>query len=237
MHTSLIHNSLMQKALRIILVLWLCATGSAAHAEARVFNLSNPNPETVLQVLQTTYGDKVRVDLIQQRLVVVGTAKQLDEIAALLAKIDRPPMPLRFTLREQPPPATEQADVVVYSSGDDGYIVDTVENALVVVEHQQIVQQPVIDGWLIAIDNKPQTVSSLTLQVQLQNSRTAQILVSFSREDNQQRRVFGSTLIGEIGAWIPLLPQPLSQVTGKNTISSGAKRGEQLYLRIERRTR
>jgi hypothetical protein len=227
----------MQTLLRIVLTGWLCIISALAAAEARIFNLTNPNPDAVLQVLQTTYGDKVRVDLIQQRLVVVGTAKQLDEIAALLAKIDRPPAPLHLTVREQPPALTEQEGTVVYSSGDDGYTVDTVEGALVALEYQQIVQQPVSNGWLIQIDNQPQTISSLTLQVQLQNSRTAQVLVSFSKEENQQRRVFGNTLTGDIGAWIPLLPQPLSQATDKNTISSGPKRGQQLYLRIERRTR
>jgi hypothetical protein len=228
----------MQTLLRIALIGLLCLIGVTASAEARIFDLSNPNPEAVLQVLQTTYGDKVRVDLIQQRLVVVGTGKQLDEIAALLAKIDRPPAALRLTVRTQPPALTEHEGTVVYSSGDDGYTIDTVENALVALDHQQIVQQPVSDGWLVTIDNKPQMISSLTLQVQLQNSRTAQILVSFSREENQQRRVFGNTLSGEIGAWIPLLPQPLAQAdTGKGTISSGAKRGQQLYLRIERRAR
>jgi len=280
----------MKIILRIALPLWLCVVSIVASAEARVFNLSNPDPESILHVLQTTYGDKVRIDLIQQRLVVVGSAKQLDEVGALLAKIDRPPTPLHLTLREQPPPAIEQGDVVVYSSGDDGYTVDTVEGALVALEYQQVVQQPTLGGlvgiapqagatqpantaqstntaqattsrtksttstaqgsatqssatqnyngsWLVQIDNQLQQVSSLTLQVQLQNSRTAQILVSYSREENQQRRVFGNTLIGDIGAWIPLLPQPLSQMTDKNTISSGAKRGEQLYLRIERRTR
>jgi hypothetical protein len=227
----------LKNTLRIVLTVWLCVASIAALAEARVFNLSNPNPEAVLQVLQTTYGDKVRVDLIQQRLVVVGSSKQLDEITALLAKIDRPPTALRLTLREQPPANTEQAGVVVYSSGDDGYTIDTVENALVAIDHQQIVQQPVSDGWLVTIDNKPQTISSLTLQVQLQNSRSAQILVSFSREENQQRRVFGNTLTGDVGAWIPLLPQSTAQLEGPGVISSGPKRGQQLYLRIEKRTR
>jgi len=227
----------MQTLLRVIFTAWLCVISAVVSAEARVFNLSNPNPDAVLRAVQTNYGDKVRADIIQQRLMVVGTPKQLDEIAALLTKIDRAPAPLHLTLREQPPPRTEQEGTVVYSSGDDGYSVDTVEGALVALEYQQIVQQPISNGWLIQIDNQPQTISSLTLQVQLQNSRSAQVLVSFSKEENQQRRVYGNTLTGDIGAWIPLLPQPLSQATDKNTISSGAKRGQQLYLRIERKTR
>ena len=260
----------MKTMLRAALTLWLCVLSIVAAAEVRVFNLSNPDTEGVLHVLQTTYGDKVRVDLIQQRLVVVGSAKQLDEIGALLAKIDRPPSPLHLTLREQPPPTSEQGGVIVYSSGDDGYTVDTVEGALVALEYQQVVQQPTLGGivpqagatqpaniaqsttnsatqnsttqnyngnWLVQIDDKLEQISSLTLQIQLQNSRTAQILVSFSREENQQRRVFGTTLIGEVGAWIPLLPQSTAQLEGRGVISSGPKRGEQLYLRIEKRTR
>jgi hypothetical protein len=217
---------------RTALTVWLSVVSIIATADARVFTLSTPNPEAVLKMLQTNYGNEVRADLIQQRLVVVGATKQLDEIGTLLARIDRAPAPLHLTLREQPPPTAEQQGTVVYSSGDDGYTVDTVEGAMVAVEYQQIVQQPVSNGWLIQIENQPQTIRSLTLQVQLQNNRTAQILVSFSNEENQQRRIFGATLSGEIGAWIPLLPQPNTPNDG--TISSGPKRGQQLYLRIEK---
>lgn len=219
------------------LALLLAVAAGQALAEARVFDLTSPNPEEVLRVLQTTYGDKVRADLIQQRLVVVGSKKQLDEVAGMLARIDRAPAALRLTLRETLPPVVEREGTVVYSSGDDGRVIDTVEGALVGIDYQQIVQQPVSNGWLIAIDNQPQTVSSLTLQVQLRNTRTAQVLVSFADERNQQRRVFANTLTGEIGAWIPLLPQTIGQLEGPGVYSTGPKRGEQLYLRVERKTR
>lgn len=232
-HQPLLLNLL----LRILVLSWLAVVASGASAEARVFDLTSPNPDEVLRVLQTTYGDKVRADLIQQRLVVVGSPRQLDEIAVLLARIDRAPAALRLTLRETLPPTVERENTVVYSSGDDGYLVDTVEHAMVAVDHQRVVQQPVSSGWLIAIENQLQTIDSLTLQVQLQNSRTAQVLVSFTREENQQRRVFSNTLTGEIGAWIPLLPQRAGQLEGPGVISTGPKRSEQLYLRIEKRTR
>jgi hypothetical protein len=112
-----------------------------------------------------------------------------------------------------------------------------VEGALVGIDYQQVVQQPSSNGWLVAIDNKPQTVSSLTLQIQLQNTRTAQVLVSFADERNQKRRVFANTLTGEIGAWIPLLPQKAGQLEGTGVYSTGSKRGEQVYLRVERKTK
>jgi hypothetical protein len=220
-----------------LLALLLSLSPGQAFAEAQVFDLTNPNPDEIVRVLQTTYGDKVRIDVIQQRLVVVGSRKQLDEIAALLAKLDRPPAPLRLTLRETPPQTAEHEGTVVYSSGDDGRVIDTVEGALVGIDYQQVVQQPSSNGWLVAIENQPQTVTSLTLQIQLQNTRTAQVLVSFADERNQQRRVFANTLTGEIGAWIPLLPQKAGQIEGPGTYSTGPKRGEQVYLRVERRTR
>jgi hypothetical protein len=231
----------MQKLRRLsllpLLALLLTLATGQAHAEAQVFDLTTPNPDEIVRVLQTTYGDKVRIDVIQQRLVVVGSKKQLEEVAALLAKLDRPPAPLRLTLRETPPPAIEREGTVVYSSGDDGRIIDTVEGAMVGIDYQQIVQQPVTNGWLIAIDNQPQTVSSLTLQIQLQNTRTAQVLVSFVDERNQQRRVFANTLTGEVGAWIPLLPRQAGQLEGPGVYSTGPKRGEQVYLRVERKTK
>ena len=39
-------------------------------------------------------------------------------------------------------------------------------------------------------------------------------------------------VVGTLGTWIPLLPRPLN--SDSNTISSGPKRGEQLYLRVDR---
>jgi hypothetical protein len=220
-----------------LLALLLALAAGQTLAEARVFDLTTPNPDEIVRMLQTTYGDKVRIDVVQQRLVVVGSAKQLDEIAGLLAKLDRPPAALRLTLRETPPPVVEREGTVVYSSGDDGRVIDTVESALVAIDYQQIVQQPASDGWLVAIENQPLTVSSLTVQVQLQNSRTAQVLVSFADERNQQRRVYSNTLTGEIGEWIALLPRKTGQLEGPGAYSTGPKRGEQVYLRIERKTR
>lgn len=220
-----------------LLALLLALGAGQLQADVRIFDLTTPNPGDIERVVQSTYGDKVRVNLIQQRLVVVGSKKQIEEIAELLDKLDRPPAALRLTLRETPPPVIEREGTVVYSSGDDGRIIDTVEGALVGVDYQQIVQQPASDGWRVAIDNQPQTVSSLTLQIQLQSTRTAQVLVSFADERNQQRRVFANTLVGEIGAWIPLLPQKAGQLEGPGVYSTGPKRGEQVYLRVERNTR
>lgn len=220
-----------------LLALFLALPADQASAEARVFDLNTPRPEEILQMLQTTYGDKVRADLVQQRLVVVGSKKQLDEISELLNRLDRAPMGLRLTLRDSPPPTVEREGTIVYSAGDDGRIIDTVEGALVAIDYQQVVQQPVASGWFIAIDNQVQTVSSLTLQIKMQNSRVAQALVSFADERNQQRRVYSNTVNAEIGVWTPLLPQQAGQMEGKGVYSSGTKKGEQLYLRIEKRSR
>jgi hypothetical protein len=45
--------------------------------------------------------------------------------------------------------------------------------------------------------------------------------------------VFGNTVSGDLGRWIPLLPQS-EQVTD-GTISSGPKRGSQLFVQIQKR--
>lgn len=74
----------MKKLIQIIFSLLLMASINSALADARVFELTTPNPQEVVNTLQRTYGDKIRVDLVQQRLVVVGSKQQLDEIGGVL---------------------------------------------------------------------------------------------------------------------------------------------------------
>lgn len=220
---------------RAIFVFWLCLAPLAAGAETRVFSLSHPHPEEVLQRVRSLYGDKIRADLVQQRLVVIGNGAQLREIGDLLEQLDRAPQALRLTLREQPP-ADDDAHSVTYGTDRGGLSIDTVSGALVTLEYSQIAQQPGGNGWWITIENVPTAVSALMLQVQLQGTRHAQVLVSYSKEQDQQRRVFGNTVVGPLGAWLPLLPQPdAAQTSGGSgvTYSTGPKPGSQLYLRID----
>jgi len=227
----------MNRFLRVFCVFWLCLVPPLAGADSKVFPVNNARPEEVLQTLRSLYGDKARVDIIQQRLVVVGSSATIAEISQLLAQLDRPPQALRLTLREQPP-ADSTANAVTYSSSDNGGLtIDTVAGALVNLERAQLAQQPTSNGWMIAIDNVPTEFSSIMLQVQLQGQRNAQVLVSYAKEQNQRRRVFGNTISGELGTWLPLLPRtgdPEDQESaGSVTYSTGPKPGSQLYLRID----
>lgn len=220
---------------RVFLVFWLCLAAPLAGADTKVFNLNNNRPEEVLQTLRTLYGDKVRTDIIQQRLVVVGSSAHIAEISQLLAQLDRPPQALRLTLREQPPLVNTE-NSIVYGTDSGGLSIDTVAGALVNLERAQISQQPVSNGWTITVDNVATEFSSIMLQVQLQGQRSAQVLVSYAKEENQQRRVFGNTISGELGAWLPLLPQRGGQdqdTPSSVTYSTGPKPGSQLYLRID----
>lgn len=231
----------MKYLLRHILAAWLTLCCLNAAADARVYSLVTPQPEQIVEALRSLYGDKIRADLVQQRLVVMGSAEQLREIDTLLAQLDRPPAALRFTLREQPPAAATD-NAVTYSSGDRGGLsIDTVESAPVVLEYSQISQRPVGHGWRVSIDDVPTEVTSIMLQAKLQRNNTVQVLLSFSREENQRRRVIGKTTIGELGDWLAILPEPETSVTvsaaderGDKVFSSGPKRGSQLYLRVER---
>jgi len=202
-----------------------------------VFELTTPNPQEVVDTLQRTYGDKIRVDLVQQRLVVVGSKQQLDEIGAVLVKLDPTPAALRLTIREQPP-ADEVPGTITYSTENNGYTIDTVEGALVALDYSQLSQRisgfgagTSYRGWLIDIEEKPTLLQSITLQVRAP-SRKAIITVGYTKEENQQRRVFGNTVAGDIGSWIPLLPE--SEVPADGTITSGSKRGNQLYVRVQK---
>jgi hypothetical protein len=238
----------MKKLMRIIFSLLLITHIGTALADARVFELTTPNPQEVVDTLRQTYGDKIRVDLVQQRLVVVGSKQQLDEIGAVLVKLDPTPAALRLTIREQPP-ADETPGTITYSTTtNNGYTIDTVEGALVALDYSQLSQRvsgfgagAPYRGWLIDIEEKPTLLQSITLQVRAP-SRKAIITVGYTKEENQQRRVFGNTVAGDLGSWIPLLPQqevpqqgaPEQEVPADGTITSGPKRGNQLYVRVQK---
>lgn len=216
------------------IALFLLTAISASLADSRVFNLVNPHPEEVVQALRNTYGDKIGAHIVRGKLVVVGSKQQLDEVAALLVKLDPAPRALRLQLREQPP-GDANSNTITYSTDRNGYTIDTVEGALVAIDYQKIAQRPSGNGWWVAIDNVPTRIDALTLQVRIDGGRRALVSVNYTKEENQERRVFGNTVAGDLGTWIPLLPRPAN--TDDNTISSGPKRGEQLYLRVDKNFR
>lgn len=216
---------------RFFLALFFLTVVCNCFADSRVFTLVNPHPEEVLQSLQKTYGDKIQADLVQGRLLVVATTQQLDEIAALLVKLDPAPRPIRITISEHPL-IDSDSGAKTYSTDKGAYTIDTVEGAFVTIDYQKIVQRPQSNGWLITIDDKPTQVSALLLRVQIEGGRRAIILVNYSREENQQRRVFGNTVVADVGAWVPLLPS--RDTVDDGTISTGSKDGEQLYVKVER---
>jgi len=225
----------MKTFLRSLLLLF-AFTSHLSFADSRVFTLVNPHPEQVLQQLHNTYGDKIQADIVQGRLLVVGSKQQLDEIASLLVKLDPSPRPLRLTVREQPPVDANPGTIVyssdAYSGDKGGYTIDTVEGALVSIDYSRVAQQPAANGWWIAIDNVPTQFNTLSLQINTDGGRRAIVTVSYTGEKNQERRVFGNTVAGDFGTWIPLLPRPADD--DPNTISSGPKPGSQLYLRVEK---
>lgn len=216
---------------KFFLALFLLTAVSSGFADSRVFTLVNPNTDEVLQSLRTIYGDKIQADVVRGKLVVIGSKQQLDEIGALLVKLDPTPRALRLTLREQPP-ADDNASTVTYSTERNGYTIDTVEGAFVAIDYQNITQQPTTNGWWISIDNVPTQFTSLTLQIKIESGRKAIIRVSYAKQQDQERRLFGNTVVGDLGSWIPLLPRPTN--SDDNTISSGPKPGEQLYLRVDK---
>jgi hypothetical protein len=222
--------------LRACLVVIFSAVMSPAWSDARVFTLNNPDTQQVLQSLQARYGDNLHAELVQEKLVVIGSKQQLDEVGSVLTRIDPARLALRLHLREQPP-EDESANVITYSTDNSGYTIDTIEGAFVALDYSQIAQQigsAASDGggWWVTIENTPVAVRALTLQIRVQNKRNAIVVVSYAKEDDQQRQVFGNTVSGFLGTWIPLLPRREPDAPG--SISSGAKPGSQLYLRIDK---
>ena len=238
------------KTLRICVAITLSVLLSfgllnGAWADSRVFSLNNPDTQQVLDSLRTQYGDKVHAELVQEKLVVIGSKQQLDEIGSLLTRLDPAPIALRLHLREQPPEDT-QPNVITYSSTNTGYTLDTMEGAFIALDYQQFAQQvdsAIVDGkrdgkndsnggWWITLNTSPTLIRSITLRIHVQNKRVATVVVSYTTEENQERRTYSNTVGGYLGTWIALLPQPEPDTSG--TISSGAKSGSQLYLRIDK---
>src|SRR5690606_2503485 len=226
----------MKRILQLALCGLLLVSSAAVLADARVFNLNTPNTQTVIDALQSKYGDAIQVELVQQKLVVVGDSRTLAEVGGTLARIDPAPAPLRLQLRAQPP-LRDDGKVITYSAKAEGYSLDTVEGTFVVLRHDQLAQQigeagrDGRHGWTVSIHDTPAQIDELTLQITLRDKRSAMIVVSYTRLENQQRRVYGNTLVGELGTWIALLPQP--QVA-EGVVSSGPAPSSQLYLRVDK---
>ena len=77
----------------------------------------------------------------------------------------------------------------------------------------------------------PTRIEALNLQVQRQGMETVVVTVGFERQHDGERRVFGTTVSGRLGDWLPLLPQP---ARSDATYQTAPKRGSQLYLLVER---
>jgi hypothetical protein len=238
-------NATIKIALRTLLFYLACICISA-FAEVEVFPLRGPDPQQTLETVRAALGDRAQVDMVQQRLVVVGDQKALADAASLLRKIDRLPANLRLTITEIPPSESHDPNtgLLVYTTDKNSQVIDTVEGALISTSyekfHQTVSYGASTDGWMMSVNNELVAVQQLEIRARLIAARTVEIVMSFTRYENQQRKVYGRIVAGEMGTWIPLLPQRAGEVANSErnadvvTYSSGAKAGEQLYLKVEK---
>lgn len=213
---------------RICTALTALLFAAPAMADSEVWQLRGPNPDEVVTALRGLYGDAVRVERINDRLLLVGQEQQLQGILDLLEEIDQPPLPLLLTISMVPPP---QAGSRLYATGDSSYRIETVEQALVAIDHERLAQRfSGSDGWVVMIDEEPVEVRSLMLQIRRLGSDTIEVLTSFAQRDGDHRRVLGNQRTGRLGEWIPLLPTPAASVTPARYTSSHS---DQLWLLVE----
>jgi len=207
-----------------------------ASADVEVFPIRSINPQQVLETVRTELGDRAQVDLVQQKLVVVGDAKALSDTTMLLRKIDRLPANLRLTLTEIPANTTQDGNTTTYSADKNSQIMDTVEGAQLSLDYTKFHQQVETNGWMFSINDVPVAVRQLELRVTLLNAHTAQIVMTYVRYENQERKVFGRIVAGELGSWIPLLPESATPTNNEKVTeyTSGQKPGEQLYVKVEK---
>lgn len=224
----------------LYLILSLAFAGllaGTASADVEIFPVRSINPQQVLETVRTELGDRAQVDLVQQKLVVVGDAKALSDTTMLLRKIDRLPANLRLTLTEIPTNTTEDGNTsTTYGADKNSQIMDTVEGAQLSLDYSKFHQQVETNGWMFSVNDVPVAVRQLELRVTLLNAHTAQIVMTYVRYENQERKVFGRIVAGELGSWIPLLPE-LTPPTNNEKVTeytSGQKPGEQLYVKVEK---
>lgn len=227
--------------LRILIssLLLLFALGSpVARADSQVFELQVAKPEEVLATIRSLYGDELRAEVIRQRLLVVGNAKQIAEVAQLIEQVDQPPAPLRLTLSESPP-VDEVAGFTVHSTAQMQQL-DTLEGASVAIEKTLFGERATAAGWWVQIEQVPVEIDSLMLRVDPDGRGGWVVSYSFVRHENSERRVYGNRLRGTEGAWIPLLPRlDVAKEKEGSTVYSSAQAGQraQLYLKVEKLAR
>ncbi len=221
-------------SLVVVVMLSLCGATST-HADSQVFELHGANPDEVLTTVRDLYGDQLRADVIQQRLVVVGSAKQIDEVRQLIAQLDRVPAALRLTLSETPP-VDEVTGFTVHTTARMQTI-DTTEEASVVIEKSRFGERATTAGWVVEVEQVPVEVESLMLRVDADGRGGLLVSYSFVRYENGERRVYGNRVRGKAGDWLALLPrvdQPAAKKGSKVYSSAQAGQRAQLYLKVER---
>src|SRR5690606_33134350 len=162
----------------------------------------------------------------------------LRQAADILRKVDRLPSTLRLTLTENPPSENVDPDtgMLTYTTDRNSQVVDTIEGALLTIDYAKFHQSANSDGWTFMVNDEPTAIRELSMRVKLAAPRTVEIVMTFTRYENQERRVFGRIVAGELGTWIALLPQPQTPATDANTnvYSTGPKAGSQLFLKVEK---
>ncbi|MET0379545.1 MAG: hypothetical protein ABW049_11195 [Spongiibacteraceae bacterium] len=232
------NTTAMNVLLRPLLLCFALIFCTVAVGEVKVFPLHSTNTQEIVETLRAALGNRAQVDIIQQQLVVVADPKTLSEATNLLRKIDRLPANLRLTLTENPPTESQDPEtgMLVYTTDKNSQVVDTVEGALLSADYTKFHQTVSTDGWMFNVDNQPVAVQQLELRVRVIPPNTAEIVMSFTRYENQQRRVLGRIVAGKMGTWIPLLTQRAEPATSADVVqyTSGNKPGEQLYLKVEK---
>ncbi len=224
----------MHRYLLALLILF-SAAAMPAHGDSQVFELRAAKPEEVIATIRGLYGDQLRVELFRQRLVVVGNAKQLAEVAQLLEQIDRLPAPLRLTLSENPP-VDEVAGFAVHSTAPQ-VTIETFEGAHVDIEKSRFGERAATAGWWISIEEVAVAVDHLALRIDADGRGGLIATYNFVRHENGERRILGNRVMGREGVWIPLLPrvEPPASTEGSKVYSSvQAGPRAQLYLKVER---
>lgn len=206
---------------------------AAASAETQVFELRTVAPDEVPAAVRSLHDDEIRAEVAGQRLLVIGPAARLDEIAELLERLDQPPLSLRLTLRTEPPLPDGRGDH--YATDDQGYTLESVEGALVVLDYSKLVEQPTSDGWMVALADKPIVVRSLTLQIYRGRDGLVDVVTSYTDFRNGDQHVLGNRRRGRIGDWLTLLPAPADppQQAGQITYTTSSLGVDQLWLRVE----
>lgn len=210
----------------IIRALLLCLISfshlASAELETRIIELNNP--ETIYQTISDLYGDYVKINLNQHRLIIRGQTKQLDQITQIIEDIDRPKL-LKISLSSKP-----QNDTLISTRSKNEITQVPSENGKQFAINRSHIQEGGYTSWYQSSSDDTVIDDETILITPLLIANGVRIQMTYNKKQNAKIVSSSQTLIGKVGEWISLTGKPDN--VNKQRISTSSKEDE-LWIKID----